>query len=132
MAQHKILILRRDGTITFRLDENVKAFLRELARQEGKGLSSYIENVLEKHIDDLAPAKKQQVLEALVRRSPESEPDEGQPTFSTLMKQAKLGDLLSDLEQAQPQGAIKKRQRWTGKPPDINRWTGKPPHIKKG
>jgi predicted DNA-binding protein len=101
MARHRVLFLRRDGSITFRLDENVKAFLRELARQEGKGLSSYIENVLEKHIDDLAPAKKQQVLEALVRRSPEPETDEGQPTFSSLVKKAKLGDLLSDLEQAQ-------------------------------
>jgi predicted transcriptional regulator len=98
-----IVFHRRDDSVTFRLDENIKRFLQELARQEGRTLSNYLEHVLEQHIDDLAPAKKQAVLEALVR-SPEPDSGEGQPvTFSTRMKQASIGELLTDLEQAQQQ-----------------------------
>jgi hypothetical protein len=85
--------MTRDNSVTFRLNETIKAFLQVLARQERRTLSSYIEFILEKHIDDLAPERKKSVLEALVH-SPEPDPGEGQQaTFSSLMKQAGLDDV---------------------------------------
>jgi hypothetical protein len=85
--------MTRDNSVTFRLNQTIKAFLQELARQERRTLSSYIEYVLDKHIDDLAPERKKSVLEALVH-SPEPDPGEGQQaTFSSLMKQAGLDDV---------------------------------------
>ena len=52
----------REGSVTFRLGGNIKSALQELARQENRTLSNYIERVLADHIKNLPVERRQSVL----------------------------------------------------------------------
>jgi hypothetical protein len=92
--------MARDESVTFRLNENIKRLLQELARLEGRTLSNYVEHVLEKHIDDITPAKKQAVMAVLLARAKQPDSNEGQPaTFSSLMRQSDFSEVAKHIDE---------------------------------
>lgn len=60
--------MTRADSVTFRLSDHIKKVLQELARQENRTLSNYIEQSLALHINSLPTETRRLASQALVER----------------------------------------------------------------